>query len=377
MKIIHLLSFLSFSFLTHCRKEFTPPNHQNIDEMNQLILEEMEKDHIPSLAACIVKDDRIVWRNYYGYHNIENNIPPTSETIYLLASISKTVTSVAIMQLYEQGMIDLEEDINHYLEFEIRNPNFPDIPITTRMLLTHTLGLAWPSKNGDPNFSNTYLEDSAPPLSSWIREYLRPDGNQYLPATWKNIALGDRYQYSNIGGALLGYLVESVSGQGFNEYCQKNIFQPLSMDNSGFRLTDIDTSKLAAIYQDGRILEQYSVSHYPASMLKSSIDEWSHFLIAIINGGKYNNERILKEKTVKEMLAIKIPQEDIAFIWSFLGKGWMGHIGGYWGVSSSFDLQAEYKVGEILLTNTYGKESLYPKGNIYKILHFEASKYFD
>ena len=82
MKIKYILSFCTIALLTRCSKEYFPPEHQNIEEMNQMILKEMEKDSIPSMAACIVKNDQIVWQNYYGYHDIENQIPPTNKTIY-------------------------------------------------------------------------------------------------------------------------------------------------------------------------------------------------------------------------------------------------------------------------------------------------------
>jgi len=131
----------------------------------------------------------------------------------------------------------------------------------------------------------------------------------------------------------------------------------------------------ASIYHDGSLIEQYSVSQYPASTVRSSLEELTHFLIAIINGGVYKQRRILKEDTVEEMLNIKFPSADIAFLWQAHDQAWTGHIGGYWGVTSSLDLNPKSKTGVILLSNTYGKESLYPEGNIYRIVHYEASKY--
>ena len=344
-------------------------------ELNQLIESEMEQEEIPSIAAAIVKDDEIVWQNTYGFQDITSQTPPTEETIYLLASISKVITAVAVMQLYENGQLDLDANIHTYLPFEIRNPHFPDVPITTRILLTHSSGLAWPTNEEDPHFNDTYPDDSAPPIGPWIKEYLTPGGAKYLSTTWKNTRPGQRVQYTNTGGALLGYIVESISGKDFSDYCKENIFDPLEMFNSGFKLRDVDQAKLAMIYHDGNVIGQYSVSHYPASMARSSLEELSHFLIAIINGGIYRNSRILQQGTVNEMLSIKIPSEGLSFLWQSQGSGWVGHIGGYWGVSSSLDLHREKNIGVIILSNTYGIESIYPDGYIYNLLHLKAEEF--
>lgn len=379
IKFWHTIGYMltTMAFSLSCGDDgLTLLSPENETELNEFIKLEIEQKGIPSIAAAIVKDDRIVWQNTYGYENIATRTAPTENTIYLLASISKTFTAVAVMQLYERGQLDLDEDINTYLPFEIRNPYFPDAPITPRMLLTHTSGLAWPTNDEDPNFNDTYPDDSAPPIYPWAREYLTPGGAKYRATTWKNRRPGQQVQYSNLGGALLGYLVESIQDQDFAEYCQEHIFEPLQMFNSGFKLRDVDRTKLATLYHDGRVIGQYSVSHYPSSMVRSSIAELSHFLIAIMNGGIYQNTRILEESTVDEMLSIKVPSADLSFIWQSPSRDWVGHIGGYWGVSSSLDLNRSNKVGVIILCNTYGVTSIYPDGYIYDLLHAEAEKYY-
>lgn len=359
-----------------CSKDKFPSPPRDLAELNRFILAEMEKEEIPSIAACIIKEDQIVWENFYGYENIASETPPSRETIYLLASVSKTITAVAIMQLQEKGLLNLEEDVNAYLNFPVRNPRFPDIPITARMLLTHTSSLAWPTNEEDPNYNTPHPNDSAPPIFPWIKDYLTPDGAHYRSTTWRKDRPGSSYQYSNTGVALLGYLVESITGQDFAQYCKDHIFEPLEMTYSGFRLQDVDQAMLATLYHDGGVIEQYSVSHYPSSTVRSSLEELSHFLIAIMNGGRYRNQRILEESTVDEMLRIQLPVKDLAFLWQTQQADWMGHVGGYWGVSSSLDLNRKHQVGVIILANSYGKETLYPDGYIYRLLHEEAERYF-
>ena len=119
-------------------------------------------------------------------------------------------------------LIDLDEDIDEYLSFSVRNPHYPDTTITTRMVLAHRSGLGWPT-SGTSDFYKTYSGDSAPPLYPLIKELIVPGYSKYDPSLWKNTAPGTAYWYSNFGAALLGYLVEVVSGEDFKEYCKKHI----------------------------------------------------------------------------------------------------------------------------------------------------------
>lgn len=369
-----VLALLLISLLA-CNRGYDLPRPQTLQELDRLIIQQMEKDDIPSLVAGIVKEDSLIWQRAYGFHNVEQKEAPTIATVYHLASISKTFTAVAALQLYEQGQLDLDADINEYLPISIRNPHFPEVPLTARMLLTHTASLAWPTNEENPRFNDRFSGDSAPPLAEWIADYLVPGAPKYLESTWKRASPGSLYQYTNVGAALLGYLVEVISDQAFSSYCQDHIFTPLQMLNSGFLLADVDLSTLATLYHEGSVIEPYSVSHYPASMVKSSLTELSHFLIAIMNGGIYQGKRILQEQTINEMLSIQVPAAKLGFIWQYVDKGWVGHNGGYWGVTSNFDFHPDHGVGVLLMTNTNGKSSLYSGGNIYRLVHWEAERF--
>ena len=123
----------------------------------------MKLSLFPSISACIIKDDNVIWSNGYGYYDIDNKKQATENTIYNIASISKTITGTAIMQLYEKKLFDLDQDVNDFLPFELRNPYFPDEPITFRMLLSHSSSLnselsdamryyQWYNFSGDPPF---------------------------------------------------------------------------------------------------------------------------------------------------------------------------------------------------------------------------------
>lgn len=346
------------------------------DPTGTQIVSFMNHYDIPSTASCIVKNGRIVWQGYYGYKNISNKTKPDENTVYILASISKTFTAIAVMQLYEQGLLDLDEDINTYLDFDVRNPLYPSVPITTRMLLMHRSGLAWP-EGEDPEFYSIYNWDTAPPLYPWIKEYIVPGGSEYVEGIWKNHRPGSLFGYSNIGGALLGYIVQAITGKDFAQYCRENIFNPLEMPNSGFRLSNTSLNNLATLYDfDFSTFTPYSVKFYPSTTVWTSVKELSHYLIAMMNGGVYKGKRILKENTIEIMLSFTEPNSPVALIWWDFGNEWRGHSGGFVGTGTCIEFNKDEKVGVIILSNLQ-QEQVTPGGGIYSIIHYEAEKYIN
>jgi len=140
--------------------------------LDSFIVAKMEQYHFPGLAACIVKDDKIIWKNNYGYANIEQEKLVSDSTLFYIASVSKTFTATVIMQLWERGMFELDDDVNDYLSFNVRNPNHPDIPITFRMLLTHTSSISSDGKGGV--FYETRGGDSPIGLGYFLENFLVP-----------------------------------------------------------------------------------------------------------------------------------------------------------------------------------------------------------
>ena len=114
--------------------------------LDSLIRAEMAANHIPGLAACAVRGSELVWHGEYGFARLEDSIHVVDTTVFDLASVSKTATATALMQLCERGVFGLDDDINNSLPFSVRHPGYPSTPITYRMLLTHTSGIVdnWP-----------------------------------------------------------------------------------------------------------------------------------------------------------------------------------------------------------------------------------------
>jgi CubicO group peptidase (beta-lactamase class C family) len=286
----------------------------------------------------------------------------------MLASISKTITATALMQLYEQGYFDLDDPINDYLPFQVSIPRFPKINITFRMLLTHTSSIR---DNWYAMISN--VGDSDIPLGEYLEDYLTPGGELYF-RYWNfyHQKPGTDWHYSNMAATLAGYLVEVISGMPFDEYCEINIFEPLDMDETAWFLADLNSSHIAVPYHwNGRNFipyPHYGYAHYPCGQLRTSVIQLSHFLLMMMNHGEYNSTRILKESTVDLMLTPQIPSYMMTFppeqgiIWyqnkAISGRTLWGHSGGDPGVATFMFFEPETNIGVIILTNADGSDSI-------------------
>lgn len=344
------LVLLSFSVVAQTNEELSA-------ELDNFIEAEMIQNNIPGVSASIIKDGEIVWQNSYGMANFDTSTQVTSTTKFTLASISKLFTAMACAQLWEQGLLDIDEDINTYLPIEIKNPNFPNTPITTRQLLLHKSSLKdyesdlqlWDAI-GDPIYD----------LDEFCENYFTSEGNLYNANNWKNTSPGNSsYWYSNAGFTLLGYIVEVVSGQPFNVYCKNNIQIPLQMHTSGWFYSEVSTSNIAMPYNTSFTPYGYfSVPEYPAAMLKSDILELSNFLIAITQHGEFNSQNLITPDTFNVMLPNTIQN----------GFGWWGSDtwygdsnGNFWshggfmnGVRTQLNYYPNTSSGLIILTNGEG-----------------------
>jgi len=352
---------------------------------------------LAGVTACIVKGDKIAWSKGYGWADIENKIPMTPEKVQNIGSISKTITATAVMQLWEKGLFNLEDDVNGYLPFTVKNPRYPDAVITFRQLLSHRSSI----KDG-PSYDESYAcGDPSISLETWLTEYFTPGGKYYNAEenfhTWKPGEEGEipakPRAYSNVGFGLLGYLVERISGGDFSEYTKAHVFKPLGMDESGWFLSEVDIGNHAIPYTyipeesdseentaldslslryPERILRTrrdkdsppekgafmphclYSFPNYPDGLVRTSLNQLAHFLTAYINNGEYQGKRILKEETVKLMLSDQ--HFGRALCWNSFDfdqeAGIWGHGGSDPGINTLMLFRETDKVWVIVFNNT-------------------------
>jgi CubicO group peptidase (beta-lactamase class C family) len=298
----------------------------------------MMAGHMPSVSACIIKNNSVVWSKGYGYYDIKNKKNATDTTIYPIGSVTKTITSTAIMQLYEQELFDLDDNVSKYLPFDLKNPHCPEVNITFRMLLAHQSSLTNPAILHSIYFN--FL--GFPP--DWLEEYIMDYGSIYNPRVWNTSSPGEDVWYSTIGYELLGYLVEQLSHQPFDEYCEEHLLKPLDMTDSSFHLADLDRERLAIPYMWLWLalrcipLPHMETRCYAGGGVRSTVLDLSHFLIAHMNGGVYNETRILKNETVDLIHTLQYPNsfdEGVRYGlgWYFWngsdGKTYEGHDGNY------------------------------------------------
>tara|TARA_B100002052_G_scaffold101189_1_gene93468 strand:- start:7213 stop:8718 length:1506 start_codon:yes stop_codon:yes gene_type:complete len=382
-------------------------NYRDEEELINFIESTMATHLIPGLSITIVKDDNIVWEEQFGYANIVNDILVDENTVFILSSISKTVTATALMQLFEDGLFDLDDDIDNYLSFNINHPDYPLVPITFRMLLSHTSGI-----KDNWSVMPYYDGDSQIELSYYLNQYFTPGGQFYNSnSNFTNSSPGNGYSYSNIGAALIGLLVEEISNQSFNQYCNENIFEPLEMDNAFWFLSEIENlNQVASPYQltggngdtcfeigcgiynennpcfcdfacvdyqdccpdyeevcgeDGTGADyanltehnNYGYADYPSGQLRTTSNNLAKFMSAYINDGVYNGVRILNPETIELIKTIHYPNINSTqgLIWYYKNENdriLFGHNGGDIGSSTEMFISFSDNLGVVLLTNS-------------------------
>ena len=274
---------------------------RNEEELLNFIDSTMETNFIPGLSISIAKGGSIVWNKHFGYTNINENILVDENTKFILSSASKTITATALMQLFQQNLFMLDDDVDNYLPFDISHPVYPEIPITFKMLLSHTSGI-----KDNWSFMPFYDGDSPLELSYYLSQYFSPSGEFYdSNLNFTDYAPGTGFSYSNIGAALVGLLVEEISNQSFNEYCIENIFEPLGMSDAYWFLSEIENlNEVASPHQFADestysliVLENYGYSDYPAGQLRTTSYNLAKFMNLFINDGVQDGVEILSPGT--------------------------------------------------------------------------------
>ncbi|MBU2651084.1 MAG: beta-lactamase family protein, partial [Bacteroidetes bacterium] len=301
----------------------------------------MDEAQIPGASLCFLKDGQMYWKWHNGVANLAQGNPVNDSTVFMACSISKTVIITAIMQLYEEGMFQLDDDVNEYLPFEVKNPLFPDSIITFRYLMTHLSSI-----NDNLELLNsliTYGHDCPIPISSLLEAYLVPGGMYFTDQSYASFPPFQEHNYTNVGATLLAYLVERMTDTDFETYCQNHIFQPLGMEQTSFRLANLDQSRIATPYlqQDGTLIptDHPGFPVYPSGALRTSAMQLAKLLGMYMQGGTYEGVTILNQNTVDLITTLQYPQvlwpEMMGLIW-FFNYGFYKHGGYFPGAQSEY-----------------------------------------
>ena len=337
-------------------------------------------------ANIVVSNDKdILEKCSYGYADIDTKMESDENTIYRIASISKTVLAIGLMQLVEKGLVDLNEDISTYLGFKVRNPKYPDVPITVKMITTHTSSIQDGYDDENPAYDgitkgyngvNGTLLDV--PLETLLND---TTSEYYTKYTYGDYKPGTRFCYSNFGTGIMACIIEKASGKWYVEYTEENIFKPLGI-NASFKSSRLkNTENIANMY----VLTSNGVKTYtrerfldfklpvfplgnnyrgPAGGLFITMTDLSKIMRTLMSYGEFNGVRILKKETVEKMYQsewIGTPHGD-----EYRGKAiqmriidtcnnftMKGHTGGAYGVRSYMFFSIKYKIGACFITNGF------------------------
>ena len=322
---------------------------------------ELQRDDIAGAVVMVVKDGKVLFAKGYGFADVKSRKPVTVDaTLFRPGSISKTFTWTAVMQLYEQGKIDLDRDINDYLDFKI--PATFGKPITMKDLMTHT-----------PGFEETLKElfvsnaKDMRPLPEYVRTHVPKE--IFPPATTP--------AYSNYGATLAGYIVQRVSGMPFDDYIDKNIFVPLGMTHSTFRqplpenLKPLMSEGYNKASQPPKSFE--FVQAWPAGSLSTTAEDMSHYIIAHLQNGEYNGVRILKPETAQLMhsrlFGLLPSMNGMAYGFyeeSRNGHRIIGHAGDTQWFHSDMHLMPDDNIGFFISYNSAGKPNVPGRGALWQ-----------
>ena len=254
-------------------------------------------------AVVIAKENQIIYEYYYGKANLSKHIDVTEKTAFRIASVTKMISAIGIMQLVEEGKLDLDTDLSEYFGYRILNP-YQRKPLTLRMLMTHTSSL---SSNGG------YSRES-----NGLRHLISTDRSQ--TSNYYDEEPGSVYRYSNFGAGIMGSLMEIASGQNVNTYMAEHVFAPLNIDAAYSASLLANSEDAASIYKRGGNVLVTAANLSQSEDFDLSVDPDMHYRLTVgriwirprdlcrlgillMNGGKLGDIRLLQEVTVQQMMA--------------------------------------------------------------------------
>ena len=319
--------------------------------IDRYIESEMDAGRIPGLALGIVKGDEILYLKGYGKAD-ETGRPVTPQTPFVLGSTTKSFTALAIMQLVEAGKVELDAPVQRYLPwFRVADPKASE-QITIRHLLNQTIGL--PYGAGTAYIAKENAQTSA------LEEEVRA-----LKDVKPNRPVGESFEYCNLNYGTLGLVIESVTGESYEQYVEENIFAQLGMNNSYASYQEAQQHDLAQGYllwwgmpKPYKLI--YNRAGLPSGYLVSSAEDMSHYLIAHLNGGRFGDVSVLSEKGVADMHLAAAPTTMMGtkaygmgwFIAEMDGESVIWHAGGVANGHSDLILSPETDYGIFVVFNS-------------------------
>jgi len=319
--------------------------------LDTIIRNNLKQQRIPGAAVALVHEGQVIFSQCYGYADTERKVAVTEDTYFMIGSMTKSFTALAVLRLIEQGKIDPNADITNYIpKFSIRSFQDLEVPITVNHLLTHTSGLMidyYARFNGENKYSNADL------FSKLQNEYLC-----FKP--------GSAYKYSNIGYRLLGLVVEQVTGDRFESYIENEVFKPLGMNKSTFDYTNDMALHLSKGHNGDTEISRHDNEDKSAAGLFSTLKDLSVFLKFLTSRDIQSSGGINNGKIIDSILKNVNPAIDTFYDnKNIYSSGWslnfyqyngidavLSNSGSINGFSTAMTYIPEERLGIIILTNS-------------------------
>ncbi|HZS88058.1 MAG TPA: serine hydrolase domain-containing protein [Chloroflexota bacterium] len=354
----------------HEKKEALPPVTER--EMEARVREILNRWPAVGLAVGVVRDGRLAFFHGHGLADIASQTPITEDTVFRIASITKTFTAIAVMQLWEQGLVDLDVPANDYLRaYRLIPAQAGFRPATVRHLLTHTAGIAeeaHPWRAFRPDFGESFALGHLPTLAAYYGGGLRLLAEP-----------GTRFRYNDHGFATLGQIVEDVSGTPFHHYLREHIFEPLGMADTDLLRSERVTSRLATGYTlrstGARAVTDREWVTAGASSIYSTPRDMARYVATLLGGGANEHGSVLKPATLARMFEAhyqpdpRVPGIGLAFSrFNFGGHLAVEHGGILPGFNSQIFAAPDDGVGVMAFTNGARRAMLWLPGEVAGLL---------
>lgn len=319
----------------------------------------MQETPVMGLSVAVVKNNKLIYTKAYGLKDAELKTPLSTVDIFRIASISKSFSATSIMQLVEKKKLSLDDDVSDLIGFKVRNPQYPDVVITLKMILSHTSSL----NDSEGYFSLDAINPSK--NNDWQKCY-----NSYEP--------GKGYQYCNLNFNMAGTIIERVSGERFDHYVLNHILKPLKL-YGGYNVNELNQNLFAKIYEFNidsakfiyspgaydprkKEIENYVMGYSapifsPTGGMKISAPDLARYMMMYINHGKKKGKKgIISEASAKIMqtpVAVKEGYGLALLKTDKLIKGEImtGHTGSAYGLFSAMFFNPEKKFGFVVISN--------------------------
>ena len=334
--------FLLLSFFSCIQNKISYIDPERLSKIDKIINEEIEKNNIPGAVLLVGNEKKVIYQKAYGIKNPETKEEYKIDDIFRIASMTKAITSIAVIKLWEEGKIGLDDPVEKYIpEFKdtkiLKSFNQKDSTftaekalkkITIRQLLTHTSGIGYDFIDRNPSIKAIYHKEKQSFMKNGVMCFCDEDVS--IGEAIKKLSVvpihhepGEKFTYG-IGLDVLGYMIEIVSGKKLNQFFKEEIFDPLNMNDTYFYLPDEKADRLVPvqtknnedweIFQDNRFNVNYPIEGAKKFFaggcgLSSTLKDYYNFLSVFINEVKFNGKQFISKKTNELIFENQLPEK--------------------------------------------------------------------